>query len=273
MRVLSDPAQRIRPLWLAQRRHIAQALLPLVVDVDHTPGSFKKLREACCIVSDVIGEPGIHRGRRTMTLFHQPIEIFLVVGRRRAIEAVFPRDRVPFLPVIRGLDQRIGEIAQHALVVRIFETRRRHRARSGRVAADPVVDAVGDQRRIDFPEISIRALSKKTTREQADCGALRAGSGSKQNRQAEKSCSDQRAARRRRRRPALLPLSGSSPPSGSRSMRMTGRMMTVAGSELPSTYLPRGLVSSGNRIISPIAFPSPGPATKRDRRTRCLGDD
>ena len=76
----------------------------------------------------------------------------------------------------------------------------------------------------------------------------------------------QRTTRRRRRLPELLPVSGSRPfdPSGGRSIRITGRMMTVAGSLVASTYLPSRAqpAPSGNWMTSPIAIPFSVPALK-----------
>jgi len=80
----------------------------------------------------------------------------------------------------------------------------------------------------------------------------------------------QRPRRRRRRRFGLLPVCGSTVSSGPRSIRTTGRMMTVAGSLPASTYLPRPIVSSGKRMTSPIAVPFSTLAADLTAQTRRL---
>jgi len=72
----------------------------------------------------------------------------------------------------------------------------------------------------------------------------------------------ERDARRRRRRRGLLLASGSKSPVGSsayRSIRTTGRMMTVADSDLPTLDRePRAVrPTAGKLMTAPISLPPP----------------
>ena len=121
MRVLAHAAGGIGPVGLADLRHVSEALLALRVDVDHAPGGFEKLRQPRGVVADVVDQPRIQRRRRAMAFLEQPLVQYVAVRHRGALDAVFAGHLIPFLAVVRRLDQRIGVIAQRALIIGVFE--------------------------------------------------------------------------------------------------------------------------------------------------------
>ena len=165
--------------------------------------------------------------------------------RRNAIwfdQTVFPRNRIPLLPVIRLLDQRIGQIAQRAFVISQFEGRRRGRLAGNGIAARasrgyrraPDWDALRRNRRwrsrraVPAPRARKRAGARWAPASAAAAALASDGSGPARF---NGRCGDGGGGRNYCRYPVPTP-------SGSRSMRITGRMITVAGSVLASTYLP-----------------------------------
>ena len=194
-------------------------------------------------------ELGIARRRRAIAVAEQMVRIGGAVEDRAAVgadQAIFAGDRIPLAGgrrAARSADRQDraaarsssvsskldGEVPVPAMASRPTQSWMSSRTSMGRTSPkSPLAQ----------PASSASATSARTSP---------APNGAPASAAAAAFASDwlgagpaQRAMRRRRRRPALLPLSGSRPfePSGPRSMRITGRMMTVAGSVLASTYLP-----------------------------------
>ncbi len=57
-----------------------QTFLPFLIDVDDAAGGFKKLRHACNVVTNVVDELRIARGRRTVPGGFQSFEVLSVIG-------------------------------------------------------------------------------------------------------------------------------------------------------------------------------------------------
>ena len=89
-------------------------------------------------------------------------------------DAVLVEHGVPALAVVGRFDQRKGEVAQGALLLRqVVERYRRDRSRR-RFLPDPGVDIVGDQDRIQPVEIAeARATSEQRKRDEANGRGLR----------------------------------------------------------------------------------------------------
>ena len=69
--------------------------------------------------------------------------------------------RKPLSAVIGRLDQRVSKIAKLALVIGQLEARRRgFRSSDGR-RADPTMDAVGNQKRVHLPEITVGGAAEQ----------------------------------------------------------------------------------------------------------------
>src|SRR4029077_11796703 len=136
----------------------------------------------------------------------------------------------PALPVVRRLDQGKGEIAQRALVVGQIIERDRAADMNRRLLSDPGVNVCVDQRLLQPAEI-------------ADAGAA---AKNQESEDGERRCRAERMDSRRhrgdnfqqrlmRRRPPLAAGGGicgsalSATGSAERSIRVTGKMMTVAG--------------------------------------------
>ncbi len=161
MRVFPNAALGVDPLFLVESGHVSQTFLPFLVDIHHAAGSFEKLRQTSGVVADIVDQLRVARRWRAMPIRHQAIVILAVVRQVEANESVLAGDRIPLLPVVGRLDQRIGIVAQCSFVVGVLEFRRRNRL-YGSVTPDPVVDSVGHQHRIDLAEIAVGAGSEKS---------------------------------------------------------------------------------------------------------------
>src|SRR5262249_57267822 len=99
VRILPGAPNRVVLLRFTERRDISEALLPLLIDVDHAPCGFKKLRQPRGVVADVVDKTSIERSRGTVPLGLQTLEIFLAIGQVELDQAVLARNRVPLLTV------------------------------------------------------------------------------------------------------------------------------------------------------------------------------
>src|SRR5580658_10167033 len=70
------------------------------------------------------------------------------------VDAVFVNRRIPALPVVGRFDQRKSQIAQPALVLGQIVIRYRRAGAARGVAADPVMDAVAGQIRLQPAQIA-----------------------------------------------------------------------------------------------------------------------
>ena len=160
-----------------------QAHRAAAVHVGDARGDGEERLQALDVVARVGDDLRIGRRLRAAIDLVQLVEICGAVERRRisgiVAETVFAQHAVPAAAIVGRLDQRIGAVAQLALLIGGAEFGDRPADRDRRVAADPVMHVVADELGPDASEIAVQHAAagqagRRKKQDERDCPPMTA---------------------------------------------------------------------------------------------------